>query len=409
MAVAQLADPLNPLKQDFLDNPYPTLERFRTEAPVWWSAKNEYWLVSRYADTQAILRDLNYEKQIQRWRSSSLQRKLLNKIQPFKSLLNATSTWMLNLNPPDHTRVRSLLNKAFTPTMVQKLKPEIETIAESLLDDIEAQGSMELMHEFAFPLPISVIGQMLGVPMTDRALLKHCSDNLAGVVGGQRQIMKLARAGKAIRELRAYLRPLIEQRRTSPQDDLMSVLVQAEEEHKKLTADEVVNNCILLLVAGHETTVNLIGNALHCLLKHPDQLQLLREQPELMEATISEVLRFESPVQLAPRLAGQDLEFNSKTFKKGQMIFLLLGSANRDAEQFKDADRFDITRAKNRNMAFGEGIHRCIGASLAEVEAQIAITALLRRFPKLGLKSNPVRFKKPFGLRGPESLQIVWQ
>ena len=408
MAASQLIDPLNPLRQDFLDNPYPTLERFREESPVWWSSKNEYWLVSRYADTQSILRDLNYEKQIQRWRSNSLHRRLLNKIQPFKSLLNATSTWMLNLNPPDHTRVRSLLNKAFTPAMVQKLKPEIEATAESMLDEVEKHGSMELMHEFAFPLPISVIGQMLGVPMTDRAKLKHCSNNLVGVVGGQRQLMKLARAGKAIAELRAYLAPLIEERRKNPQDDLMSVMVQSEESNKRLSPDEIANNCVLLLVAGHETTVNLIGNAVLCLLQHPEQMELLRSQPDLIEPAIKEVLRFESPVQLAPRLAGKDLELNGKSLKKGEMLFLLLGSANRDKDQFENADVFDITRTKNRNMSFGEGIHYCIGASLAEVEAQIAVTAVLRRFPKLRLKSDQVQFKKPFGLRGPQDLNVTW-
>ncbi len=408
MSVSQLIDPLNPLRQDFLNNPYPTLERFRAEAPVWWSKQNEYWLVSRYAETQAILRDLNYEKQIQRWNSHSLGRRLLDKIQPFKSLLNATSTWMLNLNPPDHTRVRSLLNKAFTPAMVQKLRPEIEAITEKLLDDVQAAGSMELMHEFAFPLPIAVIGQMLGVPMTDRALLKRCSTNLVGSVGGQRQLIKLARAGKAISQLRSYLRPLIEERRTNPRDDLMSVLVQAEEADKHLTADEVANNCILLLVAGHETTVNLIGNAVLCLLQHPEQMELLREQPHLIEAAISEVLRFESPVQLAPRLAGKDLALSGKNLRKGEMIFLLLGSANRDKEQFENADIFDITRAKNKNMAFGEGIHRCIGASLAEVEAQVAINALLRRYPKLSLESSQVQFKRPFGLRGPKQLALSW-
>ncbi len=408
MAVAQLIDPLNPLKQEFLDDPYPTLARFRQEAPVWWSDRSKFWIVTRYAETRAILRDLNYEKQIQRWKRRPFYANILAGIPPFSSLANASKTWMLNLNPPDHTRVRSLVSKAFTPSMVQKLKPEIEAIANKLLDDVQSGSGMELMNDFAFPLPIAVIGQMLGIPMTERAMLKHCSDNLVGVVGGQRHPRKLARAGKAVAELRAYLAPLIESRRANPQDDLMSTLVQAEENGGHLSADEVANNCVLLLVAGHETTVNLIGNAVLCLLRHPEQMTMLRENPQLFNATVEEVLRYESPVQMAPRLAGKDLELRGHSIKQGDMVFMLLGSANRDEEQFENPNVFDITRAPGKNMSFGEGIHRCIGASLAEVEAQIAIKALLDRFQHLSLKTDHVQFKTPFGLRGPESLPVGW-
>jgi pimeloyl-[acyl-carrier protein] synthase len=405
--LVKLTNPINNTDQDFLNDPYPTLKRLREEAPVWYCKETKYWVASRYAEIHAILRDLSYEKQIFRWKHNPSPF-LMNLIPHVKSLRNASSNWMLNLNPPDHTRVRSLVNKAFTPKVIQELRPQIQTIADELIILAEAKGSIDLMADYAFPLPIAVIGFMLGIPMTDREHLKHWSDHLVGLVGGMRDVFSLMRAGKAIEELADYLRPLIEARRKQPKDDLMSVLVQAEEEGTKLNTDELVSNCILLLVAGHETTVNLIGNAALNLFRHPDQLRLLQERPELITPVIDEVLRFESPVQTAPRLTSKDVVLGGQAIKAGEMIWMLLGSSNRDPEQFENPDRFDISRGKCKHLAFSEGIHRCVGASLAETEGQIAIETLFRRLPNLKLDTNRVDFKTPFGLRGPKALPVSW-
>jgi pimeloyl-[acyl-carrier protein] synthase len=405
--LAKLTNPINSTDQDFLNNPYPLLKRLREEAPVWYCKETKYWVASRYAEIHLMLRDLTYEKQIYSWKHNPSPF-LINLVPHVKSLRNASSNWMLNLNPPDHTRVRSLVNRAFTPTVIQKLRPQIQTIADELINLAEAKGSIDLMADYAFPLPIAVIGFMLGIPMTDREKLKHWSDHLAGLVGGLRDVFALMRAGQAIEELADYLRPLIDERRKQPKDDLMSVLVQAEEEGTKLNTNELVSNCILLLVAGHETTVNLIGNAALNLLRHPDQLALLQERPELITSTIDEVLRYESPVQTAPRLTNKDVLLGGQEIKAGEMIWMLLGSSNRDPAQFADPDRFDIARAKSKHLAFGEGIHRCVGASLAETEGQIAIETLFRRLPKLKLDTDRVDFKTPFGLRGPKALSVSW-
>jgi pimeloyl-[acyl-carrier protein] synthase len=400
-----IADPLNPETQEFVNNPYPVFDRLRGEAPVWWSAKSKYWIVSRYAEARAILRDLDYEKGFHRFRQGPAFADLFPQVRAIKK---AASSWMLQMDPPDHTRIRSLVNKAFTPKIVNEMHPDIESIANSLLDDVLAKGEMDLMHDFAFPLPVMVISDMLGVPRSDRNKFKEWSDGLVGALNPRREFFKVTRAGSAVEELNAYLRPLVEERRKNPKSDLISLLVQAEEEGNKLTLDEVLSNCILLLVAGHETTVNLIGNSVLALLSNPDQLALLKQQPELVESCVEEVLRYESPVQTVRRVAGDNLELAGQKLNKEDMVMVFLGSANRDPEHFADADKFDISRKENKHLAFSEGIHYCLGASLARTEGQIAIRQLFNRLPNLKLAGDKVEFKMPFALRGPRELPVKW-
>lgn len=405
-----LVDPLISLNKEFVDNPYPTYARFREEAPVFWSKKGDYWLVSRFAEANDILRDLSYEKGPPKWKTMDPLIKMLPQLFPnLKQSFEFRGKGMLNQNPPDHTRLRGLVNKAFTPAMISRLRTHIEDIANRLVDKIEAKktGEMDLVAEYAYVLPITVISEMLGIPENDREQFKAWSQSLTEALEPSFNLSKLQKAGKANREIVAYLTPLIEERRKNPQEDLISALVQAEEQGDKLTYQELLANVILLLVAGHETTVNLIGNGTLALLRNQDQLTLLRSKPELINTAVEEFLRYESPVQLVRRQCGQDLELGGEHMKEGQSMFLLIGSANHDPEQFKDPERLDITRTPNKHLAFGAGIHHCLGFSLAQTEGQIAINTLINRLPNLELKAKQkLEIRKPFALRGMKAIQV---
>ncbi len=402
---ATLEDPILHASADFINNPYPSFARFRTEAPVFWSEKGKYWIVSKYADIQNILRDLHYEKGLQN--ANSLN-PIVKMLPPVKEAIKSRSTWMLNQNPPDHTRLRSLVNRAFTPTMVNSMRGHIEDIANRLLDDVAQKGEMDIVQDFAFPLPVTVIAEMLGVPAEDRNIIKGFSQGLTNGLEPGFDLGRITRANKAVQEFEDYLRPLVEERRKNGKNDLISALVAAEEQGDKLSMEELLGNCVLIMVAGHETTVNLIGNGVLALLNNPVQLQLLKDQPELCVTAVNEFLRYESPVQTVKRLAAQDLELHGEKIGRGDTLLLLLGSANRDPEHYENADHLDITRADNKHLAFGTGIHHCLGSSLAEVEGQIAIGTLLKRFPNLKMKSQKVEFKFPFALRGPKELLVTF-
>jgi pimeloyl-[acyl-carrier protein] synthase len=403
--LSALINPLNSEDQRFLNNPYPMMERLRKEAPVYWSVKDKYWIISRYAEASIILRDPAFEKQIHTWKHAP--NPILISLIPFiKSGFRTSKNWLLNLNPPAHTRVRSLLNKAFTGPIVQGLRPVIQSFANQLLDGFEGRDEIDLVTEYALPLPMYVIGHMLGIPVTEVSALKKWSAQLASVAGRSRNLKVLTAAGKAIEELEKYLRPSIEERRKSPRNDLLSILVQAEEEGTRLKVDELIANCILLLVAGHETTTNLIASAVICLLRYPDQLALLKAEPEKMHTMVAEVLRYEGPAQVVPRIARRDIELAGQKISSGDMCWVLLGSANRDPAEFERADVFDISRKGARNLAFGEGIHRCVGASLAEIELQIAIDMLFARYPNARLADEVINYKTPFALRGPAEVML---
>jgi cytochrome P450 len=403
----EFVNPLTTNDQELLNNPYPLLKTLREESPVYWSSKDKYWLISGHCEVTAILKDPSFEKQIQNWKHAP-NPILVSLIPHVKSISHVAKNWLLNLNPPAHTRVRALLNKAFTGPAIEQLKPTIIDLAQGLLAKASTASDLELMTQFAIPLPVAVIGHMLGVAPKHSEELKHWSTKLAGAAGRNKDLKVLSEAGKAVEQLTILFRPMIEKRRLSPVDDLLSVLVQAEIEGSRLKTDELIANCILLMIGGHETTTNLIGNAVYHLLKNPEQLSKLRANPsQLMTSMIAEVLRFESPAQSAPRIATRDIELAGKKIKSGDMCWLLLGSANRDPIAFDNPDTFDISRQpSNQTVSFGGGIHRCIGASLAEVELEIAMNALLNWRESYTLKSNPVNFKTPFTIRGPEEILL---
>jgi len=390
----------NPMAPEFVADPYPTYHRLRTEDPVHQSPLG-FWVLTRYEDVVASLRDPRMVKE---------------PIAAFVAArfgLAAPPTGMglsmLDRDPPDHTRLRGLVSKAFTPRVIEQLRPHIQQIVDGLLDKVEGKPGMDLIEQFAYPLPVIVICEMLGVPVADHERFKGWGLDIAR---GLDAIMLppdspvAERSMHARHALAAYFRELIAARRAAPRDDMLSGLIAAEEAGDKLSEDELLATCILLLVAGHETTVNLIGNGSLALLRHPDQRKRLQDDPGLITTAVEELLRFDGPVQRTARIPSEDVIIGGRTIGKGEMVMPFIGAADRDPAQFRDPDRLDLGRTDNRHIAFGWGIHFCIGAPLARVEGQIAINTLLRRKPKLALATDTPEYRQSLTLRGLSHLPV---
>jgi cytochrome P450 len=388
---------------EMLADPYPYYARLRSADPVHWADQFGGWVLTRYADVITVLRSPN----------ASAERTAVarQRVGPeFQTLYDARSSSMLNADAPRHTRLRLLVNKAFTPGTVEGLAPFIRTFVDEVLAAAQARGRMDVMAELAFPLPATVIAEMLGVPPTDRDRFKQWSDDSTAAAGNLPANLSpdvLRKAVAAFEELQTYFRGIIAQRRAEPRDDLLSALVRAQEEGDRLSDEELLANSVLLLNAGHETTTNLIGNGTLALLRHPDQVRRLRDDPSLIPAGVEEMLRYDSPVQFTSRILKADVELGGKVLRAGQTVLLLLGAANRDPEQFPDPDRFDVGRAENKHVAFGLGSHFCLGAPLARLEGRIVFEALLGRAPGMRLDGPPPRYRQNFNLRGLESLQVT--
>ena len=388
----------NPLDPDFVADPYPTYHRLRAEDPVHHSPLG-FWVLTRYDDVVSALRDTRLGKE---------------GIEAFVAVRYGTPAPILGLSmlvrdPPDHTRLRGLVNKAFTPRVVEGLRPHIQQIVDSLLEQVSGAGSMDLIEDFAYPLPVTVICTMLGVPVEDRERFKHWSLDVARSLDA---ILlppgsDVSRHGaEARRGLADYFRALIAERRKAPRSDLLSALIAAEEAGDTLSEHELLATCILLLIAGHETTVNLIGNGTLALLRNPAELQRLRDDPALVPSAVEELLRYDGPVQRTTRIAGEDITMGGKVIAKGEIVLAFIGAADRDPAQFPDPDRLDITRADNRHIAFGWGIHFCLGAPLARVEGQIAINTLIQRLPRLALATDKPEYRESLTLRGLRALPV---
>jgi len=362
-------------------------------APVQWNDTLEAWLLARYADVVASLTDARF---------SADRTKQGLPDAPENQLARS----MLLSDPPDHTRLRALVSKAFTPRMVEQLRPRIVAIVGELLDRMaEKTATPDLISDFAYPLPVVVIAELLGVPAEDRVKFHQWSGVLAASLDPLVS-MELANQVPVAREgLHEYLRGIIAERRSQPRADLISELVAVEERGDALSEPELVVMCTLLLIAGHETTVNLIGNGMYALLRHPDQLAQLRSDPSLVGSAVEELLRYDSPVQMTGRIALEPVEIGGHEIKTGQWILPLLGAANHDPAQFDDPESLNLKRTPNPHVAFGRGIHFCLGSPLARLEGQIAIGMLVRRFPNLGLAGVPVR-RQQITLRGLQSLPI---
>ena len=388
----------NPLSSRMAQDPYPVYASLRTRDPVHRSRLLKAWLFTRHADVDAILRDHRHFGNDPRTGTlSSRQRAMLPPPDEFT---------MLFLDPPDHTRLRSLVTKAFTPKAINDLEPRIRGILGSLLDDIEDPAEFDLMQAVARPLPVIVIAEMLGVPPEDRDVFRIWSAQRARMLEPTIGPDEREAGEAASRAFDAYFRPIIEARRAEPRDDIVSALARVEDDGGHLTERETLNMLRLLLIAGNETAVNLIGNGMLALLRHPEQLQRLRNDPSLIPAAVEELLRFDSPIQTDVRRVLADCEVNGLALRKRDNVVLLLGAANRDPDVFEDPDRLDVGRSQGPHLSFGRGIHHCLGAPFARLEGRIVLEMLLDRFPRIGLLAERPRFRKGIVLRGLESLTV---
>ena len=404
---APLHDPINIASPEFKANPYPFYARLRAEAPVYRTTlptRETAWLITRYDDVVAVLKDERFVKDT----SNALTPEQAANQRWFRKVFKSLQHNMLDRDPPDHTRLRALVQTAFTPRLIEQMRGRIDRLTNDLLDAVQGRGHMDLIGEYALPIPTTIIAEMLGVPVGDRHKFHRWSNAIISAASSSWQMVKAVPNAWA---LMRYLRKIIRKRRADPQDDLVSALARAEEAGDRLSEEELMAMVFLLLVAGHETTVNLIGNGTLALLEHPEQMEMLRKEPALIRPAVEEMLRYTSPVDMATeRYAREEVTLHGVTIPRGEMVFVVLASANRDERQFANPDSFDITREPNKHLAFGLGNHFCLGASLARLEGQIAISTLLHRAPELRLIVAPaaLRWRRGLLLRGLEALPVAF-
>lgn len=403
-ALHPLMGPYDPFTPSMRFDPYPAYRALRSRHPVYWHPIFRAWLVSRYEDSAAVLRHPK----------TSVDRSQLGDLELLdlrEELLEGIEVTLLMLDPPDHTRIRGLVNRAFTPRTVDALRPRIRAIVAELLDAVERRGdgAMDLVADLAYPLPVIVIAELLGVPAEDRERFKRWSDQLAVVLDPFSTGGDFRGVDQAFTESAEYFGQIFEARRRDPKDDLVSRLVAAEENGARLSPVELLSVCMLILGAGHETTTGLIGNAVLALLRHPSEAARLRAEPALLPNAVEELLRYDSPVQMTDRIVlAEDLVLGGQLIPKGAQVVTLLGAANRDPARWPAPDALDLGRADPRSLAFGHGIHYCVGAALARAEAEIALGALLERFPNLRLARPPTArdYKVSMVLRGLTTLRL---
>ena len=402
----EASEPLfNPLSPDFIRDPYPHYERLRNTDPMHVNAHGAF-VASRHAEVSLVLRDKRFGKDYVERTIRRYGPKIMD-----EPMFRSMSHWMLQQDPPDHTRLRGLVVKAFTARRIEDMRTRIQEVVDQTIDAVFEKGHMDLIEDFAFRLPVTIICDMLGIPEEHREAFYNGSRDGGRIlepVPLSPEEIKQGNAGNAMAAM--YFHQLFELRRKQPGDDLTTQLVQAEEDGNKLTNEELTANIILLFGAGHETTVNLIGNGILALFRNPDQLALLKAKPELITNAIEEFLRYDSSVQLTGRTTLEDVELGGRPIPKGEAVLCLLGSANHDPAVYPDhPERLDIGRPNVKPLSFGGGIHFCLGAQLARIEAEVAINSLLRRIPNLRLDDaeNP-EWRQSFVLRGLKRLPASW-
>jgi unspecific monooxygenase len=394
-------DPWDPA---FLADPYPAYAELRAKGRVQYYEPTNQWLVPHHADVSALLRDRRLGRTYQhRFTHEDFGRTAPPAAhEPFHTL---NDHGMLDLEPPDHTRIRRLVSKAFTPRTVEQLRPYVTDLAGELVDRLVAEGGGDLLTDVAEPLPVAVIAEMLGIPEKDRAPLRPWSADICGMYELNPSEDVAAKAVRASVEFSEYLRELIAERRKQPGDDLISGLIAAHDEGDRLTEQEMISTAVLLLNAGHEATVNSTVNGWYALFRNPEQLAALRADHSLVPQAVEELMRYDTPLQLFERWVLDDIEIDGTTIPRGAEIALLFGSANHDPEVFRDPERLDLARADNPHISFSAGIHYCIGAPLARIELAASMTALLEKAPTLALAAEPER-KPNFVIRGLEGLRV---
>lgn len=393
------------LEHEVLADPYPLYDRLRRVDPIHWDAFLHAWVVTRYADVVAVLQRCSAARTPTAEQLSTMG---LSALAPVGDVM---ARQMIFLDPPDHKRIRGLAAKAFTPRRVAALRTRIQEVVDELLDAAAPHGRIDVIGGLAFPLPAILTAEMLGLPASDLDRLKVWTEDFAGILGNfQHDPERVPRVVRCVREMTEYFRGVLDEKRRSPGSDLASAFLEADVEGDRFTIDEVIANLILVMVAGQETTTNLIGNGMLTLLRQPEDLARLVKDESLLPSAIEELLRFESPSQLTARVAAEDMELDGRLIRRGQAIIAAVGAANRDPDRFTDPDRFDLRRPDNRHVGFGWGSHYCFGAAIARLEGQIAIGTMLRRFADFALDTTtPLRWRSNLGLRGLERLTITFR
>jgi len=387
-------------------DPYPLYERIRAMGrvvPTMFGGG----VITSHADCFAVLRDNRFSSSNRHQAGYEDFRTMAEQL-GIGDLFSMMDRVMLFADPPDHTRLRRLVSKAFTPKAIEEMRARIQRIVDDCLDRAAAKGGMEIVEDLAFPLPVTVISEMLGVPTEDNQQLREWTAQAVKLLDPSDDVAELLPASGHVVAMRDYFDGLVASRRKELGDDLLSALIAVEDDGESLTHDELLDTMILLFGAGHETTVNLISGGMLNLFRHPDQLQRLRDDPSLIGNAVEELLRFGPPVQFSGRTATTDVTFGDVTFEKGQQLIVLIAAANRDPDVFDDPQTLDIGRQDNRHLAFGGGIHLCLGAPLARVEGQEAILRLVQRFPDLRLVDEEVEWKPTTTIRGPARLDLTW-
>jgi len=393
---------------EILQDPYPTYARLHEEGPLHYldvGSKWAVWSIVSHAECSSIAKDPRLSAK----RAQQLLALLpISRQAEFSELARMLSLWMIFMDPPEHTRLRKLLNKGFSPAAIEGLRPQVEAVVDQMLAPLKRGSEVELMREFANAMPVRIISELLGVPQEMNDTFISWSRAIAVFRGSPDRTVEQARAAQdALIALTDFFRKTVAERRRNKGNDLISLLIDIEEEGEVLTEEELYAQCIALLFAGHETTRNLIGNGMYTLLQHPQETAELRENPEIIRSAVEEILRFESPVQFTARVLKEDIEVCGQRIPKKWSILCMLGAANRDPKQFKDPNRLNLKRLNNQHLAFSAGPHFCIGSQLARLEGQIAILNLLQRFPQMKLTGPRPEWASTFGFRGLKSLPVI--
>ena len=393
---------------EILQDPYPTYARLHEQGPLHYvdvGSKWAVWSIFSHAECSSVAKDPRLSAK----RAKQMLLPLpLSRQSEFSELARMLSLWLIFMDPPEHTRLRKLLNKGFSAAAVEGLRPQAEAIVDQMLKPFQHGSEVELMSEFANPMPVRIISELLGVPQALHGTFVNASRAIAVFRGNPNRTVEEARAAQdALIELTEFFRKTVAERRRNKGSDLISLLIDIEEEGEVLTEEELYAQCIALLFAGHETTRNLIGNGMYTLLQHPQETAELRERPEMIRSAVEELLRYESPVQFTARVLKEDIEVCGQQIRKGWTVLCMLGAANRDPKQFKEPNQLDLKRLNNQHLAFSAGLHFCIGAQLARLEGQIALLNLVQRFPEMKLTGPRPEWASTFGFRGLKSLPVI--
>jgi cytochrome P450 len=393
---------------EILQDPYPAYARLHEEGPLHYldvDGKWALWSIVSHTECSSAAKDPRLSAKRSQQMILSLP---LSSQSEFSELARMLGLWLIFMDPPEHTRLRKLLNKGFSPAAIEGLRPQVEAIVDQMLKPLKHGAEVELMREFANPMPVRIILEMLGIPQDLRDTFVNWSRAIAVFRGSPDRTVEQARAAQdALIELTDFFRKAVAERRRNKGSDLISLLIDIEEEGEVLTEEELYAQCIALLFAGHETTRNLIGNGMYTLLRHAQETEELREKPEMIRTAVEEILRYESPVQFTARVLKEDIEICGQHIPKKWSVLCMLGAANRDPKRFKDPNQLDLKRLNNQHLAFSAGPHACIGGQLARLEGQIALLNLVQRFPEMKLAGPRPEWAPTFGFRGLKSLPVI--